>query len=223
MNSLEYYFNKSNLRIADSDDNNNDISPLDNLERINNRTNFINNFDDNNNNTSRFPIIHDHFDPLTFTPSIHCINNRFASFPSSPSLEDPSNTVSFATLNVRGFNNPVKFDSFLDDLFSSFFSIIGLQETRISERSASPRFKEYWHVAPNSTIILLNGTLIQPTHTRALLSLFRLILPNTFRKSIDFTVALLQSIYTYLVANSRLSISTAIRCYRTKYVKNNNI
>ena len=146
MNNLEDYFQKSDHRIAQ--ENTDSISQNIINERINNRSNFINNFNNNlnnNHNISPSSIVRTPTNLLT-TPAapIHRINNRFASIPSSPSLEDSTHTVSLATLNVRGFNNTVKFDAFLDDFISSSISIIGLQETRISDRSATPWFKEYW-------------------------------------------------------------------------------
>src|SRR3954468_2532115 len=56
-------------------------------------------------------------------------NHRFSSHQSSPSLENYTNTVSFASLNVRGINSPTKFDTILEDLTDRSFSVIGLQET----------------------------------------------------------------------------------------------
>src|SRR4051794_10016067 len=41
---------------------------------------------------------------------------RFVTSQSSPSLEDFTNTVSFASLNVRDINSPTKFKTILEDL-----------------------------------------------------------------------------------------------------------
>src|SRR6266487_4761256 len=70
------------------------------------------------------------------------INDRFSSLDSSPCLSDPSNTISIASLNVRGINNNTKFDAIFEDLLDRSFSIIGLQETKISEVRASSQFKD---------------------------------------------------------------------------------
>ena len=51
---------------------------------------------------------------------------RFSSKSSSPSLPVTKDTISFASLNVRGINNPIKFDAILDDLFNKNLSIIAL-------------------------------------------------------------------------------------------------
>src|SRR3954452_5118464 len=64
-------------------------------------------------------------------------HSRFATLQFSPSLEDFTNTVSFASLNVRGINLPTKFKTILEDLTEQSFSVIGLQETKIKENSAN--------------------------------------------------------------------------------------
>src|SRR2546421_6216178 len=70
------------------------------------------------------------------------INDRFSSLDSSPCLSDCSNTISFASLNVRGINNNTKFDAILEDLLDRSFSVISLQETKITEVRASSQFKD---------------------------------------------------------------------------------
>src|SRR5256885_16895640 len=89
------------------------------------------------------------------------INSRFATIQSSPSLENSTNTVSIASLNVRGISSPTKFDTIFEDLMHRSFSAIGLQETKIKEitgislykdlskRSANAHlFKTYWDFDP---------------------------------------------------------------------------
>src|SRR5205823_702636 len=70
-------------------------------------------------------------------------SSRFATIQSSPSLEDSTNTVSTASINVRGINNPVKFENILEDLINKLVSIIGLQETKLSEPAAIAHFKDF--------------------------------------------------------------------------------
>src|SRR3954452_13067337 len=70
-------------------------------------------------------------------------HSRFATSQSSPSLEDFTNTVSFASLNVRGINSPTKFETILEDLTERSFSVIGLQETKIKENSANTFFNKF--------------------------------------------------------------------------------
>src|SRR5579871_4390610 len=93
----------------------------------NNNNNDSNNNNNNNNNNS----------------SLINFQRRFASSPSSPSLQDPSQTISFSSLNVRGINNPSKFDAILQDCFDESLSIIGLQETKLPERNAQALFKNF--------------------------------------------------------------------------------
>src|SRR5256886_6297332 len=95
------------------------------------------------------------------TNPINSTNSRFATIQSSPSLEDFTNTVSIASLNVRGISSSTKFDTILEDLMRRSFSAIGLQETKIKEstgialyknfskRSANAHlFKTYWDFDP---------------------------------------------------------------------------
>ena len=97
---------------------------------------------------------------LAINPN-NSINSRFATIQSSPSLENSTNTVSIASLNVWGISSPTKFDTILEDLMRRSFSAIGLQETKIKEstgislyknfskRSANANlFKTYWDFDP---------------------------------------------------------------------------
>src|SRR5581483_3544920 len=68
---------------------------------------------------------------------------RFSSKQNSPHLTDTSNTISFASLNVRGINDICKFDDIFDDLINENLSIIGLQETRLTESNAKFMFKNF--------------------------------------------------------------------------------
>src|SRR3954452_5009701 len=53
-----------------------------------------------------------------------------------------SYTISIATFNVRDFtSNVFKFNAIIDDLFNKDLSIISIQETHITEQSASILFK----------------------------------------------------------------------------------
>src|SRR3954453_611781 len=70
-------------------------------------------------------------------------HSRFATLQFSPSLEDFANTVSFASLNVRGINSPTKFKTILEDLTERSFSVIGLQETKIKENSTNTFFNNF--------------------------------------------------------------------------------
>src|SRR3954462_10987847 len=147
MNIDQYKLNKSNLRIApdncspllsssfrdlssDTNDNNND----------NNETN---KHDNNRYRGSRN--LNSSSGILPSTPHINTQNNtshKFAQAISSPSLDDTSHTISIASLNVRGFaSNISKFDAIIDDLFNKDLSIIGIQETHITEQSANILFK----------------------------------------------------------------------------------
>ena len=92
-----------------------------------------NNNNDNNNND----------------PSISSVSGRFATFNSSPSLDDTSQTISFASLNVRGLNNPTKFDSLLADFSDLNISVVALQETHLSEATASHLFRNFQSHSPS--------------------------------------------------------------------------
>src|SRR5436305_999075 len=80
-----------------------------------------------------------------FNSSSYNINNtnRFSPKQNSPRLSDTSNTISFASLNVRGINDICKFDDILDDLITENFSIIGLQETCLKESNAEFMFRNF--------------------------------------------------------------------------------
>src|SRR5213082_718735 len=68
---------------------------------------------------------------------------RFSLNQNSPRLNDTTNTISFASLNVCGINDICKFDDILDDLIIEKFSVIGLQETRLKESNANFMFKKF--------------------------------------------------------------------------------
>src|SRR5437660_11494731 len=80
-----------------------------------------------------------------FNSSSYNITNttRFSPNQNSPRLNDTSNTISFASLNVRGINDICKFDDILNDLIIENISIIGLQETRLKESNANFMFKNF--------------------------------------------------------------------------------
>src|SRR5215207_5395783 len=67
-------------------------------------------------------------------------NSRFSTLETSPYLSDTSNMITLASLNVRGINTNTKFDSILEDLIDRKLSIIGLQETKLSEERAHSLF-----------------------------------------------------------------------------------
>src|SRR5947209_1787305 len=76
--------------------------------------------------------------------SYNIINtDRFSPKQNSPCLNDTSNTISLALLNVRGINDICKFDDILDDLIIENISIIRLQETRLKESNANCMFKSF--------------------------------------------------------------------------------
>src|SRR3954471_8908927 len=75
------------------------------------------------------------------TNSNNSIDSRFDTIQSSPSLEDSTNTVSIASLNVRGISSSTKFDTILEDLMRRFFSAVGLQETKIKESTGISLYK----------------------------------------------------------------------------------
>src|SRR3954453_22456489 len=87
--------------------------PLDGHSGYGSLNNNINNNDNNNNN-----------------------NLRFSSLNTSPYLSDTSNMITLASLNVRSINTNTKFDTILEDLTDRQLSVIGLQETKLSEDRA---------------------------------------------------------------------------------------
>ena len=111
----------------------------------NNKNNFQNRTDGNSNHQS--PANFSSLDPNATNFSIHSRpsphNPRFAALHSSPALIDTSNTISIATLNVRGINKPSKFDALFDDIFDASLSIVGLQETKLSADSGTAMFKDH--------------------------------------------------------------------------------
>src|SRR3954453_4743445 len=102
--------NKSDYRIANSS------SPLQKQQNKKDTNNVHNN--NNNNDTN----INNNNFPADLS--------RFATTQTSPSLENFTNTVSIASINVRGINDPIKFKTILEDLTGRFLSIISLQETK---------------------------------------------------------------------------------------------
>jgi len=91
-------------------------------------------------------------------------NSRFVTIQLSPSLEDSTNTVSIASLNVQDISSSTKFNTIFEDLMRCFFLAIGLQETKIREstgislyKNFSKRFananlfKTYWNFDPLDT------------------------------------------------------------------------
>src|SRR5438874_307964 len=158
MNNTNY--NKSNYRIA------NRQLPLQTLQTQNDTLLNMNTDTDTSSNTdnssSSNSSSNNNFNNgnLAINPN-NSINSRFATIQSSPSLEDSTNTVSIASLNVRGISSSTKFDTILEDLMRRSFSAIGLQETKIKEstgislyknfskRSANAHlFKTYWDFDP---------------------------------------------------------------------------
>src|SRR3954471_21496920 len=91
--------NKSDYRIANSShplqkqQNNKDNN---NVQDNNNN----NDMNTNNNNNNNFP----------------ADLSRFAATQSSPGLENFTNTISIASINVRGINDPIKLETILEDL-----------------------------------------------------------------------------------------------------------
>src|SRR5437764_14525949 len=95
------------------------------------------NYNNNHLNTDANPIVNSFNTLDTNNHHIQNINNRFSSLDSSSCLSDCSNTISFASLNVRGINNNTKFNTILEDLLDRSFSVIGLQETKATIARAS--------------------------------------------------------------------------------------
>src|SRR3954467_9239215 len=115
--------NKSDYRIANSS------FPLQNQQNTNdtNRSDNNDNNDNDMNNNNNFPA-----DP-----------SRFAATQLSPSLENFTNTISIASINVRGINDSIKFETILKDLTGRSLSVIGLQETKIKTNSAEACFHNF--------------------------------------------------------------------------------
>src|SRR5436305_239804 len=125
---------------------------------------------DTDNSSSSSSINNFNNDNLTTNP-INSTNSRFATIQSSPSLEDSTNTVSIASLNVRGISSSTKFNTILEDLMRHSFSAIGLQETKIKEstgislyKNFSKRARPFPHII-NSLNSLLNA-IISTNHPK---------------------------------------------------------
>src|SRR3954469_20264893 len=71
------------------------------------------------------------------------INSRFIITQSSLSLEDFTNTISIASLNVRDISSSIKFNTIFEDLMCRSFSAIGLQETKIKESTGISLYKNF--------------------------------------------------------------------------------
>src|SRR5256884_3338136 len=86
------------------------------------------------------------------TNPINSTNSRFATIQSSPGLEDSTNTVSIASLNVRGISSSTKFDTILEDLMRRSFSAVGLQETKIKESTGISLYKNFSKRSANANL-----------------------------------------------------------------------
>lgn len=153
MNNNKIDFNKSNLQIAPntsfpSAHSSFSLSGPGNSSHSNNNNNNRNN--DNQNNfhsdsrcSSPQSFVSNSSSPSPpATPPVTPYSSNFSPSMSSLSMDDTSHTISIASLNVRGFaSNVSKFDAVIDDLFNKDLSIIGLQETHITEQSANILFK----------------------------------------------------------------------------------
>src|SRR3954447_15065242 len=121
---------KSDYRIADSQ------LPLQQIHIQNDTLLDTNNNSDTSSNTniSSSSSLNNNFNNgnLANNPN-NSLNSRFATSQLSPSLEDFTNTVSIASLNVRDINFLTKFDIIFEDLMCCSFSAIGLQKTKIKE------------------------------------------------------------------------------------------
>ena len=120
----------------DSNDTNNPHNSIDS----------ISDYDNDNNNNFTF----DSSVSLLNLPSPHCSHPRFSNQRSSPALSHIDDTISFATQNVRGINVQSKFDAILDDLINYRISVIGLQETRLTETNATFMYKSYINAKSSS-------------------------------------------------------------------------
>src|ERR1051325_10216154 len=138
-------------QIDNNDNNNNDNALRGNTGSFQTLNNFQNRTDGQRNHQS--PANPPNLNPNATNFSIHSRpsphNSRFAALHSSPMLIDTSNTISIATLNVRSISKSTKFDALFDDIFDASLSIIGLQETKISEATATSMFKQ--HVSKKDT------------------------------------------------------------------------
>src|SRR5215211_7043520 len=124
-------------------DNDTNTNRNNNNRNTNNNNNQNINQNNNNNNTA----LNSHTNTNHNAPP-----SRFAPLQSSPSLEDSTNTISVATINVRGINNITKFENILEDLINKPVSIIGMQETKLSEVAAWARHKEFAQRFPSASL-----------------------------------------------------------------------
>src|ERR1043166_4096597 len=134
-----------------NNNNNNNLALRGNTDSYTNFNNFQNRTDGQRNHQSPANPFNLNPNATNFLihsrPSPH--NSRFAALHSSPALIDTSNSISVATLNVRSISKSTKFDALFDDIFDASLSIIGLQETKISEATAISMFKQ--HVSRKDT------------------------------------------------------------------------
>src|SRR5277367_3626832 len=93
------------------------------------------------------------------TPKNISLPSCFSPLHFSPDVEASDYLISLATLNVRGLSISSKFDSLMQDFALKNLSIVGLQETRLSEASGSSlsrsflsafpyKYKSYWSFDP---------------------------------------------------------------------------
>src|ERR1051325_1103732 len=124
--------NVSNLRIAPN--NNGSI----NASSVNVNNNNARNITNINNNHFQSPL-----NTHRLTSQANGLS-LFAPFFSSPSLEDDSNMLSLATLNIKGYKDATKFSSVLSDIQHKHLTLVGLTETHMPAATASILFREYW-------------------------------------------------------------------------------
>src|SRR5947207_1658063 len=139
MNLQQIDFNTGNLRLAPNISSPTPLSSLVPTIDLSVPGSDLVQLDTSNNNNNNNDNSGVHPSPSSFL--VQTTTARFASSQSSPSLDDCSQTISVATLNVRGINDITKFDGIMDDLFNKNLSIIGLTETLINEASATCMFK----------------------------------------------------------------------------------
>src|SRR4051812_17126470 len=133
-----------------NDSNNNDNDNRNNNDKYNKDSNF------NYKQTNQVPILPNptrqqhNFTSTSLQKRFSPHNSRFAALRTSPALADTSKTISFATLNVRGISVQSKFDALFDDIINESISIIGLQETRLAETTATTMFSD--HIARKAKV-----------------------------------------------------------------------
>jgi hypothetical protein len=130
------------LTNRNNNNNNNNSSEYNNNN--NNNRNYDNNQNEFHNQQETNTNTHQHYSSIT---SLHSKasshNSRFAFLCSSPPMNNHSNTISISTLNVRGISVRSKFDALCDDILINKLSIVALQETRLTELSATTMFKDF--------------------------------------------------------------------------------